>query len=77
LITKFLDAGKPIQWYVVALSSTFAGNLITIGSIANLIVIEGAKEYGVTISFKEHARAGIPITVVSILITLLWIAVVS
>ena len=76
LITKFLQAGQPLQWYVVALSSTFAGNLITIGSIANLIVIEGAREYGITISFKEHARAGIPITIVSILFTLLWIAVV-
>jgi Na+/H+ antiporter NhaD/arsenite permease-like protein len=76
LIIKFLDIGQPIQWYVTALASTFAGNFITIGSIANLIVIEGAKEYGIHITFKEHARVGIPITVVSILITLLWIAVI-
>lgn len=73
LLVKFLDKAQPIQWYIVALSSTFAGNLITIGSIANLIVIENAKEYGVTLSFKEHAKAGIPITVISIIITLLWI----
>jgi Na+/H+ antiporter NhaD/arsenite permease-like protein len=77
LIIKFLDAGQPIQWYVTALASTFAGNFITIGSIANLIVIEGAKEYGINITFKEHARVGIPITLVSILITLLWIAIVK
>jgi len=77
LLVKFLDAANPIQWYVVALSSTFAGNLITIGSIANLIVIEGAKDYGVSLTFKEHAKAGIPITVFSILITLLWILIVK
>jgi len=77
LIVKFLDMSQPVQWYVAALSSTFAGNLITIGSIANLIVIEGAREFGVHISFKEHARAGVLITVVSILITLLWIVIAA
>ncbi|MGE5342617.1 MAG: SLC13 family permease [Candidatus Omnitrophota bacterium] len=76
LLVKFLNPSQATQWYVVALASTFAGNLITIGSIANLIVIEGAKGYGVTIGFKEHARTGIPITVVSILITLLWVKLV-
>ncbi|HLP45389.1 MAG TPA: anion transporter [Candidatus Kapabacteria bacterium] len=73
LLVKFLDPSQPAQWYVTALSSTFAGNLFTIGSIANLIVIEGAKDYGISITFKEHARVGIPVTLVSILITLAWI----
>ena len=75
LITKFLDPLNHTQWYVLALSSTFAGNLITIGSIANLITFEQAKEYGVNISFKEHAKVGIPVTVVSIFITILWIII--
>jgi Na+/H+ antiporter NhaD/arsenite permease-like protein len=35
--------------YLLALVSTFAGNLITIGSIANLITIEHAKKYNVPI----------------------------
>ena len=39
LLTRFLDPGDPFQWQALALSSTFAGNLITIGSIANLIGI--------------------------------------
>jgi len=55
--------------------ATFAGNLITIGSIANLITIEGAKEFGIVISFREHAKIGIPITVVSLVITLIWIGI--
>ncbi len=75
LITKFLDPLNHTQWYVLALSSTFAGNLITIGSIANLITFEQAKEFGVNIGFKEHAKVGIPVTVVSILITIVWIVI--
>jgi Na+/H+ antiporter NhaD/arsenite permease-like protein len=75
LITKFLDPLNHIQWYVLALSSTFAGNLITIGSIANLITFEQAKEYGVKIGFKEHAKVGVPVTILSILITIVWIIV--
>ena len=53
--------------------SLFAGNLITIGSIANLIVIESAREFGVNISFGEHAKAGVPITLFSLLIIILWL----
>jgi Na+/H+ antiporter NhaD/arsenite permease-like protein len=60
LLIKFLDPADPVPWYVLAVSSTFAGNLITIGSIANLITIEQARTHGVRISFWEHARAGIP-----------------
>jgi len=73
LLTKFLDTSNHIQWYVLALSSTFAGNLITIGSIANLITFEQAARYGVKITFMEHARAGVPVTLVSLLVTILWI----
>ncbi len=73
LLVRFLGKTNVESWYVLALASTFAGNLITIGSIANLIVIEQAKSIGVTLSFREHARAGIPITLVSLGIILAWV----
>ncbi len=73
LLVKILNPAPTLSWVVVALSSTFAGNLITIGSIANLIVIESAREYGVTIRFGEHARAGVPITIYSLLATIVWL----
>lgn len=73
LLVKFLAPAQTQQWLVAALASTFAGNLITIGSIANLIVIEGAREFGVTIGFREHARAGIPITLFSLLTVVAWL----
>jgi Na+/H+ antiporter NhaD/arsenite permease-like protein len=77
LLTKFLDPANHVQWYVLALSSTFAGNLITIGSIANLITFEQAKAYGVEIGFREHARVGIPVTIASFAVAAAWIALAS
>ena len=77
LLTRFLDPAQHAQWYVLAVSSTFAGNLITIGSIANLITFEQARTCGVEIGFREHARVGIPVTLASFAIVFGWIALVS
>jgi Na+/H+ antiporter NhaD/arsenite permease-like protein len=74
LIVKFLDPAQPEAWYVLALATTYAGNLITLGSIANLITFEQARQHGVEVSFREHARTGVPVTAASLLITMVWIA---
>jgi len=73
LLVRFLDGAGAESWYVLALASTFAGNLITIGSIANLIVIEQARAQGVSLSFREHARAGVPVTLASLGILVAWL----
>lgn len=73
LLLKFVDPARPVEAYVLAVSSTFAGNLITLGSIANLIVIEQARLLGVTVRFRDHARAGVPVTIASLLLLALWI----
>lgn len=75
LLVKFLDAKQLIGWYTLALSSTFAGNLILLGSIANLIVVEQSQAMGVEVGFLEHARTGIPVTVVSLIALLTWIGI--
>jgi Na+/H+ antiporter NhaD/arsenite permease-like protein len=72
LLIPFLDPLDPRQWHTLALASTFAGNLFVLGSIANLIVIEQASHLGVSISFREHARAGVPITLLSLIVLILW-----
>ena len=46
-----------------------------LGAIANLIVIEQAKYFHVTIPFKDHARIGIPVTAASLLILFAWMYV--
>ena len=55
-------------WLTVAASSTLAGNLTPLGSIANLIVIEQARRANVDISFAAYIRAGIPITVATLVV---------
>jgi Na+/H+ antiporter NhaD/arsenite permease-like protein len=72
LLTRFLDPSQPQAWYLLAVSSTFAGNLLVIGSIANLIVIEQARRCGVSIGFATHARTGVPVTALSLLILVGW-----
>jgi len=74
LLLRNLDLGNVSNLHLLALMSTYAGNLITIGSIANLITIESAAAYGVRIGFREHAAVGVPVTAVSVLIALLWTA---
>jgi len=57
-----------LMWRMVAMSSTFAGNLLLIGSVANLIVAERAESRGIRIGFGEYARVGVPVT----LLTVVW-----
>ena len=47
------------------MSSTLAGNLTILGSVANLIVIEKARR-DVRIGFWEYAKAGVPLTILSL-----------
>ena len=59
---------------VLALSSTLAGNLLIVGSIANIIVVDAAGRQGVRISWRDHARIGIPVTLVTLAVAALWLA---
>jgi Na+/H+ antiporter NhaD/arsenite permease-like protein len=50
---------------VLALATTFAGNLTMIGSVANMIVVESAREH-LEASFWDYTRFGIPITILTL-----------
>jgi Na+/H+ antiporter NhaD/arsenite permease-like protein len=63
--------GEPAA-VLLALVSTLAGNLLLVGSIANLIVVDAAQALGIDIGWRDHARIGIPITLFSLAIV--WIA---
>jgi Na+/H+ antiporter NhaD/arsenite permease-like protein len=62
------------SWLALAMSSTLAGNLTVLGSIANLIVIEGARRRGVTITFGEYLRVGLPVTLATIGFGIWWLS---
>jgi len=56
----------------LALVSTLAGNLLIVGSIANIIVVDAARKRGITIDWLRHARTGVPVTIGSLAIVGLW-----
>jgi Na+/H+ antiporter NhaD/arsenite permease-like protein len=58
----------------LALVSTLAGNLFIVGSIANIIVVDAAARRGVLISWRTHARVGIPVTLATLAITAGYLA---
>jgi Na+/H+ antiporter NhaD/arsenite permease-like protein len=60
-------------WYVLAMSSTWAGNLTLVGSIANLIVAEQAQKLGVKLDLGSYCKAGIPITLITVAMGTVWI----
>ncbi|MCC5831331.1 MAG: anion transporter [Phycisphaeraceae bacterium] len=67
-------ADGPMAGPLLALSSTLAGNLILVGSIANIIVVIQARAMGFGISWKQHARVGVPITLITLAIAAAWLA---
>lgn len=74
LIPQLADPEK--AWLTLAMATTFAGNLTLLGSVANLIVAESARERGVQLSFGEYLKAGVPITVVSLVVGVVWLMAV-
>ncbi|MBN3886323.1 MULTISPECIES: anion transporter [unclassified Nostoc] len=60
-------------WLLLAAGSTLAGNLTLLGSVANLIVAEAVAKLGYQLSFWEHLRFGLPLTVVTLILAYFWI----
>jgi Na+/H+ antiporter NhaD/arsenite permease-like protein len=67
--------GEPARgWLLLAMASTLAGNLTIVGSVANLIVVERARESRIQIGFLEYCRVGVPLTIITL--TLGWLILV-
>jgi len=73
LLIPHLPADQPELWYSLSLATTYAGNLLTIGSMANLIVIEQARMAGVRITFWQYLATGGIVTAVNLVILYSWI----
>ena len=70
-------ATEPFSGPMLALVSTLAGNLLIVGSIANIIVVDAARRRGIAIDWRRHAVTGIPVTVATLAITAGWFALRS
>lgn len=66
-------ASHPLAGPILALASTLAGNLFLVGSIANIIVAEQAARLNVRITWQEHARVGVPVTVLTLAVAAAWL----
>jgi len=73
LLLQALPGLSQSTLYALALLSTFAGNLLVIGSLANIIVVERARQEGVVVSFLDHLRAGVPMTLVTLGLAWGWL----
>ena len=67
-------AQQPWAGPLLALVSTLAGNLLIVGSIANIIVVDNAARRGIHIDWHRHARIGVPVTLATLTITAVWLA---
>jgi len=69
LFSKFLNplVNAKLAWLTLAMSSTLAGNLTIIGSVANIIVFESAKDE-VKVGFFEYLKVGFPLTLITLLV---------
>lgn len=58
-------ATHPDSGLLLAISSTLAGNLLIVGSIANIIVVDAATRRHIKLDWLQHARVGIPVTLLT------------
>ncbi len=77
LLVKMVNVANPVTAYVLALSNSFGGSLIIVGSVSNIIVVQQARELGVDISFRDFARIGVPVTLAAMAGLLIWVALVT
>ena len=64
---------KELAWLALAMSSTLAGNLTILGSVANLIVVENARRSGTSLGFWEYLKVGVPLTLLTLLVGIAWL----
>jgi len=77
LFLQLWPSAPPGVFYALALLSSLAGNLLLTGSLTNVLIAERADRMGARITFAEHARAGVPIAVISIGFAVWWLAMTN
>jgi Na+/H+ antiporter NhaD/arsenite permease-like protein len=63
-----------LGWELLAVASTFAGNLTLLGSVANIIVAEKGRELG-GLGFWSYLRVGLPLSLATTALGATWIFV--
>jgi Na+/H+ antiporter NhaD/arsenite permease-like protein len=77
LLLNVVKPLTPTNAYILALANSFGGSLLVIGSVANLITVQQARDLGVRISFWEFTRLGLPVTLAALAGLLVWVELMS
>lgn len=78
LVVRGEMAGLPdpaLGWEMLAMASTFAGNLTLMGSVANIIVAEKSREVG-GMGFLSYLKIGFPLAVLTTLLGAFWLILI-
>jgi Na+/H+ antiporter NhaD/arsenite permease-like protein len=73
VIPAMPEGQQEAAWLALAMSSTLAGNLTVLGSVANLIVVECARREKVDVSFWDYCKAGVPVTLLTLAMGVAWL----
>jgi Na+/H+ antiporter NhaD/arsenite permease-like protein len=68
---------QPSAAYILALANSFGGSLLIVGSVANIIVVQQARDMGINISFRDFARIGVPVTLAALAGLIGWVALMK
>jgi Na+/H+ antiporter NhaD/arsenite permease-like protein len=77
MLLKVVNLSQPATAYALALANSFGGNLLLIGSMANLIVVQQARDLNVNISFGAFGRLGVPATLAALVGLVIWIVLMT
>jgi Na+/H+ antiporter NhaD/arsenite permease-like protein len=73
LLLKVVNLSHASTAYVLALANSFGGSLFIVGSVANIIVVQQARDMGIEISFRDFARLGVPVTLTGLAGLIGWL----
>jgi Na+/H+ antiporter NhaD/arsenite permease-like protein len=74
LLLSVLPGWPAASLHALALFSTLCGNFLIVGSVANIIAVERARDRGVMIGFMDYARIGVPVTLLSLAMAWGWMS---
>ena len=77
LLLKVVNPLTATNAYILALANSFGGSLLVIGSVANLITVQQARDLGVRISFWDFTRLGLPVTLAALAGLLVWVKLMA
>jgi Na+/H+ antiporter NhaD/arsenite permease-like protein len=75
IVQELGAAGIPIEplWWALALGACLGGNATIIGASANVVVVNLAEREGHPITFGGFLRYGLPVTVMSLLVSTVYV----